>query len=257
MSQSKVHLSIHSARQQQPPENASLHWLPCKAGQSCDADVAKFFNPTIQVLKPVGEEPQGGGVLPSCLSQYSQSCTSTHRLLTGFQRHTTATRSQLQGATAARHTGRLGTPSHSKLACRAYLERNMDIRASAFKQSQRLVLPPGYKGFVTTAGAPSSSIQGCTDDACQRSLKLHHISRAKFSVVNLDHIRSRSKLSLAHPHTKAASVKQTYRVLEACVPEERLLGINKQTSSPKWRGPPRSNAGEHWRCNLLLNNCLE
>mmetsp|Transcript_8048 Transcript_8048/g.21437 ORF Transcript_8048/g.21437 Transcript_8048/m.21437 type:complete len:195 (-) Transcript_8048:315-899(-) len=107
MSQSKVHLSIHSARQQQPPENASLHWLPCKAGQSCDADVAKFFNPTIQVLKPVGEEPQGEG---SSVTQPLLEASFRGRQLRG----------------------------------------------------QRLVLPPGYKGFVTTAGAPSSSIQGCT-----------------------------------------------------------------------------------------------
>ncbi|KAF5841085.1 ribonuclease H2 non-catalytic subunit-domain-containing protein [Dunaliella salina] len=106
MSHSKVHLSIHSARQQQPPAEATLHWLPCKTGQSCDADVAKLFNPTIQVLKPSGDL-QG------------EASSSTQPLLEASFRGR-----QLRG--------------------------------------QRLVLPPGYKGFVTTAGAPSSSVQGCT-----------------------------------------------------------------------------------------------
>lgn len=53
---SKVHLSIHVTKGSNPgrtPHPPSLHWLPCKAAQSSDADVAKHFYPTIVSIKDI------------------------------------------------------------------------------------------------------------------------------------------------------------------------------------------------------------
>lgn len=67
---SQVHLGVFIGTQQQAqqePASSTVHWLPCKAASSCDADVPRLFNATI--TNHPSSAAQGREISACCICQ--------------------------------------------------------------------------------------------------------------------------------------------------------------------------------------------